>query len=57
MCVIRKSQRKTAKTMMAEKAFREMNHILDNEIEPLVIHLSNSNDSDGNGNELVGIIN
>ena len=36
-----------------EKEFPKMNHIIDNEIEPLVIHLSDNTDSDGKGEELV----
>ena len=30
-----------------EKKFREMDHIIDNKNEPLVIHLSDNNYSDG----------
>lgn len=36
-----------------EKEFPEMNQIIDNEIEPSVIHLSDNTDSDGKGEELV----
>lgn len=35
-----------------EKEFQEMDYIIDNEIEPLVIHLSDNNDSDGSDEEL-----
>ena len=34
-----------------EKEFPEMDHIVDNETEPLVIHLSDNTDSDGKGEE------
>ena len=36
-----------------EKEFPEIDHIIDNETEPLVIHLSDNTDSDGKGEELV----
>lgn len=35
-----------------EKEFQEIDHIIDKEIEPLVIHLSDNNDSDGSDEEL-----
>ena len=34
-----------------ENEFLEMDHIIDNEIEPLVIHLSDNTDRDGKGEE------
>ena len=34
-----------------ENEFLEMDHIIDNEIEPLVIHLSDNADRDGKGEE------
>ena len=36
-----------------EKEFPEMNQIIDNEIDPSVIHLTDNTDSDGKGEELV----
>ena len=40
-------------TVKQEKEFREMDHIIDNEMEPLVIHLSDNNDSDRSEEELL----
>ena len=36
-----------------EKEFREMDFITDNDIEPLVIHVSNESDSDGSDDEFI----
>lgn len=43
----------TGRAMEEKNKFREMDHILDNEIEPLVIHLPDSNNSDGSEDKLV----
>ena len=58
MLVTRKSQKDIRKTMLVMilkpvKKFREMDHIIDNETESLVIHLSDNNDSNGIEKELV----
>ena len=40
-------------TIKQEKEFREINHIIDNKIEPLVIHLLVNNDSNESEEELI----
>ena len=42
-----------AHIMKEEKTFREMDRILDNEIEPMVFHLSDGGDTDDSDDELV----
>ena len=39
--------------MKQEKEFWEMKHIIDNDIEKLVIHLSDNKNSDGSEKELL----
>ena len=51
--IVGKRKNYVAHIMKEWKTFREMNHILDSKIEPLVFHLSDGGDTDDSGNELV----
>ena len=42
-----------AHILKGEKTFSEIDHILDNKIEPLVFHLSDGGDTDDSEDELV----